>query len=169
MKMSATIAPECARGRLFRGGRVDHRLDLDDLVGREASALRMLADDVFARRAINAVDLVFGDIAVDPLDLRPELAQDLARGLRGHLQVRRPELADSGHFTLDDILRHHHSPVARSCASRLRVARPWDERINGERWCRMRESNPRPSVYKTAALPAELIRPVPATPAAFVL
>jgi hypothetical protein len=26
-------------------------------------------------------------------------------------------------------------------------------------WCRMQESNPRPSVYKTAALPAELIRP----------
>jgi hypothetical protein len=25
-------------------------------------------------------------------------------------------------------------------------------------WCRMQESNPRPSVYKTAALPAELIR-----------
>ena len=25
-------------------------------------------------------------------------------------------------------------------------------------WCRMQDSNPRPSVYKTAALPAELIR-----------
>ena len=28
------------------------------------------------------------------------------------------------------------------------------------RWCRMQDSNPRPSVYKTAALPTELIRPV---------
>ena len=27
-----------------------------------------------------------------------------------------------------------------------------------ETWCRMQESNPRPSVYKTAALPSELIR-----------
>jgi hypothetical protein len=27
-------------------------------------------------------------------------------------------------------------------------------------WCRMQDSNPRPSVYKTAALPAELIRRV---------
>ena len=27
-----------------------------------------------------------------------------------------------------------------------------------EKWCRQRESNPRPSVYKTAALPAELCR-----------
>ena len=26
-------------------------------------------------------------------------------------------------------------------------------------WCRMQDSNPRPSVYKTAALPTELIRP----------
>lgn len=32
-----------------------------------------------------------------------------------------------------------------------------------EKWCRLQESNPRPSVYKTAALPAELNRrwPVP--------
>ena len=31
-------------------------------------------------------------------------------------------------------------------------------------WCRMQESNPRPSVYKTAALPAELIRRRPGPP-----
>src|SRR5258708_25819927 len=28
-----------------------------------------------------------------------------------------------------------------------------------EGWCRMQESNPRPTVYKTAALPTELSRP----------
>ena len=37
------------------------------------------------------------------------------------------------------------------CSSELRAA-----------WCRMQDSNPRPSVYKTAALPTELIRPAQA-------
>jgi hypothetical protein len=39
-----------------------------------------------------------------------------------------------------------------------RVAKGPYQRDNSV-WCRMQESNPRPSVYKTAALPTELIRP----------
>src|SRR5688572_14517941 len=34
-------------------------------------------------------------------------------------------------------------------------------------WCRMQDSNPRPSVYKTAALPTELIRPLSSWRAAY--
>src|SRR6476620_1875729 len=33
-------------------------------------------------------------------------------------------------------------------------------RICEAEWCRLRDSNPRPAVYKTAALPTELSRPV---------
>ena len=33
-------------------------------------------------------------------------------------------------------------------------------RRRSDRWCRMQDSNPRPLVYKTTALPSELIRPI---------
>src|SRR6266702_7541775 len=50
-------------------------------IGRKAALLRMLTHQVFTWRDVNTVDLVVGDVALDPLKLRPELLLDAARFL----------------------------------------------------------------------------------------
>ena len=94
------------RGGLFGGGRIDHRPDPGDAVGGEARRFRVLADQLLARRAVNAVDLVVGDVGMDPLDFRPELAENRAGALRRTLEVGRTQLANSRHFALDHELGH---------------------------------------------------------------
>ena len=49
----------------------------DDLVGREAAAAGVLEEDVLVRRHVDAVDLVVGDVALQPADLGPEVADHL--------------------------------------------------------------------------------------------
>src|SRR3546814_1846792 len=70
----------------------------------------MLADHILVRGAVNAVDLVVGHIAVDPLDLRAEIAEHVATGLRRILEVCCSQFADSRHVAFDHILRHDSSP-----------------------------------------------------------
>src|SRR5205823_4293207 len=81
----------------------------------EAALLRVLAHHLLVRRHVDAVDLVAGHVALDPLDLRPEALQDAARLLRDRLQLLRAELAGAGDLTLDEVLRH----------GGLLVERPW--------------------------------------------
>src|ERR1700675_3336664 len=50
-------------GRSLRGRGVDHGPDLGDLVGGEASLLRVLAHHLRVRRDVDAVDLVVGHVA----------------------------------------------------------------------------------------------------------
>src|SRR5205085_3475234 len=92
--------------RLFRGRRIDDRSDLVDLIGGKAAALGMLADQILVGGAIDAINLVVGDVAVDPLDLRPEITEDGAGGLRGHLEVFGTELPSTRHFSLDHKFWH---------------------------------------------------------------
>src|SRR3954453_22058966 len=77
----------------FGGGGVYNVLDLGDTVCRESAAGRVFADQIFVRSDIYAVDLIGRDIALDPLDLRPELLQDAARRLRYRLQLGRGRVA----------------------------------------------------------------------------
>jgi hypothetical protein len=51
------------------------------LSAEKAAAFGMLADHLLARGAVDAVDLVVGHIAVDPLNLRAEVAQHRTGGL----------------------------------------------------------------------------------------
>jgi hypothetical protein len=51
----------------------------------------MFANDVFVGRPINAVDLVVGDVALHPLDFRPELTKHTTAGLRCALEFILPE------------------------------------------------------------------------------
>src|SRR4029078_4639202 len=96
--------------RLLRRRRIDDVADLADLVRWKAAALRMLADDVFVRCAIDAVDLVVGDVAVDPLDVRAKVRRNGATRLGRTLEIGWPSRTDPRHFALDNILRHALSP-----------------------------------------------------------
>jgi hypothetical protein len=68
--------------RRFRRRRVDDRLHLGDLVGGETALARVLADRLLVGGDVDAEGLVFHHVAVDPLDLRADLAQGRA-GLGG--------------------------------------------------------------------------------------
>src|SRR5690349_14506227 len=90
-------------------------MDLRHLVARKASAARMLADHIFVRCPVDAVELVVGDVAVDPLDLGPELPEDVAGCLGSHLDVFWGESAYSRHLTLNHILGHVRLSTSLSC------------------------------------------------------
>ena len=60
----------------LRRRRIDHAIDRNDPGRRKAADLRVLADDVLVGSEIDAEQFVIRDIALDPLDVRPELAQD---------------------------------------------------------------------------------------------
>src|SRR3954453_2433231 len=81
-------------------------MDLRNLVAWKAAESGMLADHVFVRRAVDAVELVIGDVAVDPLDLWSEIVENRARSLRCMLEVCRAEFPPSGHFPFNHILGH---------------------------------------------------------------
>lgn len=68
--------------RLAQGGRVNEAPHCRDPVGWNTCAARMLPNGVLIRREVNAIDLVLGDVTVEPLNLRPHSAQNLERAQR---------------------------------------------------------------------------------------
>jgi hypothetical protein len=52
-------------------GRVDDGLDRSDGVGGEAGVGRVVPDQLFAGRDVDAEEFVGGDVGLDPLDLGP--------------------------------------------------------------------------------------------------
>lgn len=73
--------------RLVKIGRVNETAHGGDTISRNTCPAGMLPDDVFIRRQVNAIDLILGDITVEPMNLRPNSIQSLQRAQR-HL----PEL-----------------------------------------------------------------------------
>lgn len=70
-------------GRLRANG----RRQPGDLIDREATFFSMLMDEGFTRRPVEAVHLVFGDITVQPFDLRADLFDDRTGLLRNTLEL----------------------------------------------------------------------------------
>ena len=69
----------------FGGRRVDDVPHLRNAVRGEASLARVFAHHLFVGRDVDAVDLVVGDVALQPLNLGPEVAQHRAGLLRDGL------------------------------------------------------------------------------------
>src|SRR4051812_32906396 len=67
-------SPRLQASPLLSGSRVDRRADAGDLVRRETCGFGVLANEVLARRPVDAVDLVVGDVAVHPLNFRAEIS-----------------------------------------------------------------------------------------------
>ncbi len=64
-------------GALAQVSRVNETAYCRDTIGRNACSAGMLPDAVFVRREVNAIDLVLGDVTVEPLNLRPHCVQRL--------------------------------------------------------------------------------------------
>jgi hypothetical protein len=86
--------------------RVDNRSDLRDPIDWESTLRRVLADKVFIRRDVDAIDPVRRDEALDPLDLWSKLAKYIARNLRHGSQLFVAQLTGTEEVSLDYILRH---------------------------------------------------------------
>src|SRR6266446_38225 len=88
------------------GRGIDHGGQAGDLVGREAAAAGVLQDDVRIRGDVDAVELVVGDVAVEPVDLGPQVGDDLVGLLRDRPQLLGGKAAGPRQVALDHKLRH---------------------------------------------------------------
>src|SRR5262245_30911908 len=91
---------------LFRGRRVNARLYFADGIDGKASAHRVLANELGARREVKAVELVVGDIAVHPLNLRAEVMQNAARLGGDVMRLAGAPLCRVGNRSFDEVLGH---------------------------------------------------------------
>ena len=92
--------------RLFQVCRIDEPAHCGNAVGRNADSAGMLPDAVFVGRQVHAVDLIFGDVTMEPLNLRPHVLQRLQR-LQRHLPDLGSDSAPSARdFAFDYELRH---------------------------------------------------------------
>src|SRR5581483_10470384 len=69
------IEPRCRRlgGVVFSSRRVNHSLNFRDLVCGKTSFTGVLAYQFGVGRNVNTIDLIVGDVAVHPLNLRTEI------------------------------------------------------------------------------------------------
>ena len=88
----------------FGGGGVDDGLDDADGVGGEATLGSVAADYLFVGGDVDAVELVLGDIGVEPLDVGADMANDGAGLLGGCCELSWGEISEVGHVALDDEL-----------------------------------------------------------------
>src|SRR5206468_77935 len=89
-------------------------------VGRESALAGVLLDQLLVRGDVHAVNLVVGDVAVQPLDARAQPVQDAAGLLREGLKVplaHSPRVRD---VPLDEVFRHFHPSLSRSAPLLLR-------------------------------------------------
>src|SRR6516162_888347 len=100
---------------------IDHLLDFSDLGRRKAADLGVLADDGLVLSEIDAKGLVVGHVALDPLNVRTELTQDLVRFCRRPSQLFALQRADLRNIPFDDELaqRHRSPPFSGMCCPRM--------------------------------------------------
>src|SRR5215469_9739953 len=88
-KTTRVRSSKASTSSLFGRRRVDGRLHLRDPVHGEAALLRMLAQQLFAGRDVDAVNLVGRHEAFHPLDRRPKFVEHAAGSLRDAAQLFR--------------------------------------------------------------------------------
>src|SRR6266404_5921679 len=88
----------------LRRCRIDDRLYFGDAIGREAPLLGMVAHHLFIWRDVDAINLVVGDIALQPLNLWPEISEHSARFLRDRLQLVLRQFTGIRNLALDNVL-----------------------------------------------------------------
>src|SRR5512136_1742006 len=101
--LTAGGAGVCDRS-LFGSGWIDDPLHFGDAVGREPPLPGMLENHILVWRDVDAVYLVVGDKALDPLDLRAEPLENAARFLRYGLQCLSGQLPRPRQFPFNYVL-----------------------------------------------------------------
>ena len=90
----------------FCGGGVDHRTHARYAIRRESTLLRMCAHGRFIWRDVDTVNLVVGDEALQPLNLRPHALQHAAGLLRDSLQFVLRQLTGPSEFAFNHKFGH---------------------------------------------------------------
>src|SRR5689334_12896188 len=68
-----------SRARLRQASRINQAAHRGNAIGGDAGSARMLPDSLLVRCKVDAINLVFRDITMQPLNLRPHLIQGLQR------------------------------------------------------------------------------------------
>jgi hypothetical protein len=97
---------DCAAGLILRSCWVDQGFDFVDGVGGEAALGGVVADGLFVGGDVDAVDLVLGDVALDPLNFGAHVAEDAAGLLRNCLEVAGREVASIRDVPFNYVLWH---------------------------------------------------------------
>src|SRR5438552_7070624 len=98
----------------FGGRGIDDRANLAHGVDWNSAAPRVLANDVLVLGVVHAVDLVGGDIAVDPLHVGSQSLEHLV-GLRGDVaKILGGQLPGAGDGSFDEVLTHFSLPFLAS-------------------------------------------------------
>src|SRR3974377_1433098 len=84
------------------------------LAGKRGARGGVFADCGFVRSQIDAVDLVAGDVALEPLDFRAHAFEDGQRFAGDFLKLGIGHVAGTGYFSLDNKLRHMVTSGART-------------------------------------------------------
>src|SRR5262245_1072129 len=103
----------------MRRGWIDHALDRRDLSGRKSTDPCVFTDQLLARRQINAEQLVFCDVALDPLDIGAELLERLIRLDRRFLELSRIERTGLRDVALDDESLQGHATLPLSITKKI--------------------------------------------------
>jgi hypothetical protein len=93
-------------GDLFGGRWVDHAANRGNTIGGDAYALSVLMNNGFVARHVYAINFVSSDVAVQPLNVRPEGLQNVGGFLRNFAELCIGKTSGPGNFTLDDEFRH---------------------------------------------------------------
>src|SRR5690606_20054003 len=101
------------------GRRVDDPNDFVERVDRHADHLGLSPHELLALGEVDAVGLVATDVALDPLDRRPQLGEGLAGPDCGLAELARAGGADLRKVAFDDVSAKHH--VLLGNASRVRL------------------------------------------------
>jgi len=119
----------------LRRCRINYCAHLRHPVRRKPTLRRMLPNRSFIRRNIYAVDFIVCNVTVQPLNLRPHLAQYAARRLRHRLQLFRAQFPNFRNLPLDNELRHSFNLTARRVpGSGYRNSTHPSCRAQGKRW-----------------------------------
>src|SRR5262249_12026668 len=84
--------------------------DLQNTSPRNAARLGVLAYDLFIGGDVNAIDLIVGDVAIDPLNLWTYLIKNFSRRRRHTLKLLRQKSPGVRNLALDQVGRHKSSP-----------------------------------------------------------
>jgi|HubBroStandDraft_4_1064222.scaffolds.fasta_scaffold296455_2 hypothetical protein len=92
--------------RLLRSRWIDEPPHSRDAIGRDTDFLRVFPDQSFVGSEVHAIDLVAGDVALQPLNFGAHLPENLNGFAREFLDFGVRKISGSGDFPLDDKLRH---------------------------------------------------------------
>jgi hypothetical protein len=95
---------------LLRACRVEEAANGGDAIGRKACAPGMFLNARLVRCEVDAVHLVAGDVAMEPLDLGTHSLQNVDRLLGDFPQLGVGQIPSSGDFAFNDIFRHACNP-----------------------------------------------------------